>query len=81
MATKYTKAMRLGNAIGKPCPYCGRAMHFDRVLTGAFPTREHVIPKSQGGQRVVYACLDCNEAKGDMSEAEFRERRNAMLPV
>lgn len=37
-------------------------------------TREHKIPKSRGGGdgvNVVWACYQCNETKGNMTDAEF----------
>jgi hypothetical protein len=34
-----------------------------------FPTRDHVVPASQGGQVTVFACRQCNEIKADMSPA------------
>lgn len=41
---------------GHACAYCGRT---DLPLI-----REHVIPRSAGGMRVVPACPPCNETKG-----------------
>ena len=72
MATKYTRGRRLEKAIGTPCPYCKRAMHFDRLITGAFPTLDHTHPRSKGGKHTVWACLDCNEIKRDMTMIEWQ---------
>lgn len=46
-------------------------MHFDNVITGAFPTIEHTHPRSKGGARIVFACLDCNQIKGDRTLEEW----------
>lgn len=35
------------------------------------PTRDHVIPKSQGGRSVRYACFDCNQKKANKSLCNF----------
>ena len=40
-------------------------------------TLEHLTPASLGGRRggienIVAACRTCNQAKGDLTEAEFR---------
>lgn len=53
------------------CYYCGVD------LTEETATRDHVIPKSQGGtdasENVVPCCLKCNREKADMSIGEFME--------
>jgi hypothetical protein len=41
-------------------------------------TRDHVVPKSQGGIWTVPACLKCNGAKGDKSLEEFRRIRGGV---
>lgn len=53
-----------------PCWYCGI-----RLKKGgpAMKTKDHVVPKSQGGKWTVDACLRCNAAKKDMSLEEFRQ--------
>lgn len=54
---------------GEPCPYCRRPMRFN--LFGAEPTRDHVIPKSKGGDEMIWACWTCNNMKGDMLPGEW----------
>ena len=56
------------------CWYCGCP------LLNTFPerdqskTRDHVVPRSQGGRRTVMACRLCNSAKGALSLDEYRTR-------
>lgn len=50
--------------VNKPCPYCRRAMTYR--VPGLEPTRDHVIPKSKGGTKIIVACWTCNNVKGDM---------------
>lgn len=38
-------------------------------------TKDHVVPKSQGGTRTVEACNLCNRLKRDMSLDEFRAKQ------
>lgn len=68
---------------GGVCYYCGRQMHdpylrpLPRDLDPELrPTREHKIPRSRGGSNhddnVVIACKGCNQAKGALTEDEFR---------
>lgn len=70
MATKHTKIVRLAYAIGQPCPYCKRKMEMN---SGTQPSRDHVHPQSRGGELTIWCCWDCNNRKGDMSLAEWRE--------
>jgi 5-methylcytosine-specific restriction endonuclease McrA len=59
------------------CFYCGRPIRkvaykeYTRSPEDAL-TLDHVVPKSQGGNRVVSACWACNQAKRDMTLDEFR---------
>jgi 5-methylcytosine-specific restriction endonuclease McrA len=57
-------------AAGGLCYYCKRGVALGGV-------KDHVEPVSRGGsdgiENVVLACWDCNAAKSDLSEAEFRE--------
>jgi hypothetical protein len=41
----------------------------DRFSERLYPTRDHVHPKSQGGQITVICCRTCNNIKGDMLPA------------
>lgn len=48
------------------CHYCGRATRL---------TKDHVIPRSRGGTdaeaNIVFACRNCNSAKGDRTPEEW----------
>ena len=56
---------------GKRCCYCGAAV---RKLT-----RDHVHPKSQGGNVTLGCCKLCNQLKRDLTLAQFRALLKAML--
>lgn len=68
MANKRTKAVRYGRALGAACPYCRRTMDALNVL----PTIDHIHPRSLGGQTTIWACMDCNGRKGNMTLPEWR---------
>lgn len=46
------------------CPYCQRTMV--KRHPSLQPTRDHVVPRSQGGRATVLCCLDCNRIKADL---------------
>lgn len=52
---------------GRPCPYCRNTM---LIGSRRKPTREHLIPKSRGGDlspdNRLIVCSPCNGDKGDM---------------
>lgn len=52
-----------------PCWYCGIRL---KKSGPAMKTKDHVVPKSQGGIWTVDACLKCNQRKADMSVDAFR---------
>jgi len=57
------------------CRYCGCSVNArDKSLT-EFATVDHVQPRSRGGmstqENMVTACRGCNEAKGDLTLAEY----------
>lgn len=60
---------------GVPCPYCGIKMVAPKhgVITDLYPSKDHVIPASQGGYAILIACRGCNTKKGDMDPYEFLE--------
>lgn len=37
-------------------------------------TRDHVVPKSQGGTKTKPCCRGCNRKKGDLSELDYRNQ-------
>lgn len=50
----------------KRCWYCGRSEQL---------TRDHVIPKAQGGQggkNIMPACFECNQRKGNRDLIRYR---------
>lgn len=55
--------------VGKPCYWCNRRMDKGR---GLWPTRDHVVPRSQGGTVTVWACEGCNSVRGDMTAEMWR---------
>lgn len=42
------------------CSYCGMFIHFKSI------TKDHVYPKSKGGEMKTPACMNCNVVKEDM---------------
>jgi 5-methylcytosine-specific restriction endonuclease McrA len=55
---------------GPHCAYCGR------TLTPKSVTRDHVLPKVQGGTNagnILPACLICNRLKGPLTLEQFKE--------
>lgn len=63
-------------AHGGRCTYCCTELTYELGLAHT-ATVDHRIPRSRGGtydrNNLVAACHRCNQAKGAMSEAEFRE--------
>ena len=59
------------------CYYCRCSFDWDDPRSEFAPTREHKQPRSKGGRNhggnVVLACYRCNQEKGAMTLAEFRE--------
>ncbi len=51
------------DSIGRRCPYCSYPMMKKGKRQA---TRDHVIPKSTGGDIIVICCLECNSKKADM---------------
>lgn len=56
---------------GYQCTYCERRLEAvgSRSLVAA--TKDHVVPKSHGGQRTVWCCRQCNTLKGNMTPVEW----------
>lgn len=63
--------------LGK-CVYCGNEYGYDKLEI------EHMVPKSRGGQDNIrnyqLACYSCNQAKGTMTDIEFRRKYSVILP-
>lgn len=71
---------KLINRDGLACFYCGWTCDLNAPLdSDRFPTRDHVIARSNGGKSVmtnlVLACKKCNNAKGRRSAMEFIQIR------
>lgn len=55
------------------CWYCGKVLQSHLDGREDFRTKDHKIPKSEGGTQTVTCCFGCNQEKKDMSVDEFRE--------
>lgn len=62
-----TRSAKMGRQHGKPCCWCKKPMMEQSAKWR--PTRDHVIPKSQGGTIIRVSCHCCNHLKGDMHPA------------
>lgn len=49
----------------KVCPYCFRQMEMD-AKSNAKRTKDHVIPRADGGKVTVFACWQCNNDKANL---------------
>ncbi len=62
----------------KKCVYCGNRYKYDELEI------EHMIPKVEGGpdhfRNSQLACRSCNQAKGTMTDIEFRKKHVKYLP-
>ncbi len=60
------------------CVYCGNGFGYDELEI------EHMVPKARGGQDNIrnyqLACIACNQAKGRMTDIEFRRQHSRYLP-
>ena len=60
------------------CIYCGNEYRFDELEI------EHIIPKALGGpdniRNCQLACMSCNQAKGTLTDIEFRQKHAKYLP-
>lgn len=56
-------------------PPDGRCAYCRRVMSHAYATVDHIIPKSRGGSpgldNIAWACMRCNGEKGDRTPAEM----------
>lgn len=59
------------------CYFCTRRIHLFPVEGERVATWDHLTPSSRGGgtdyHNLCLACEDCNQAKGNLTEAEFAE--------
>lgn len=66
------------------CVYCGHKMTREPNRPNTV-TRDHIVPRSAGGsskrRNIALACELCNQAKGDMTAAEFETARSAGMSV
>lgn len=58
------------------CAYCKRRMRLTLKPIDEQATRDHVIPRCDGGTRVVAACRECNNRKGSMAPGVFMDLLN-----
>jgi len=59
------------NGRGAVCFYCERVLEATASRSRVAATRDHIHPKSKGGERKVWACRQCNLLKGDMTYEEW----------
>lgn len=80
------KISALMQAFNHCCVYCGRRVIVAPYIavSGWEATIDHDMPKARGGfdvlrpSNTVLACRRCNQAKADMTGAEFIEFRNTL---
>lgn len=77
MSKKRRSSFSFGTGRGEKCWYCERTLmaSTDRSALGA--TRDHLYPKSQGGNFRVWCCRACNCLKGNMLPGAWRAFREA----
>ena len=60
------------------CVYCGNVYRYDKLQI------EHMVPKAQGGpdniRNCQLACRRCNQAKGTLTDIQFRKKNASYLP-
>ncbi len=68
----------LFDAQQRKCVYCGNQYRYDELQV------EHMVPKTLGGpdniRNCQLACRSCNQAKGTMTDIEFRQKHDRYLP-
>lgn len=57
---------------GLRCYWCKRQLQSTESPSRTAATRDHVIPKSQGGRHSVWSCWACNNLKGQMQPLEWQ---------
>lgn len=66
----------MGKAQRWKCAYCRCLMTAEDYGNGKVATFDHLTPLSRGGktrrENLVLACITCNQAKGSMTEVEYR---------
>lgn len=58
---------------GESCHWCKRLLESKGSRSKLGATKDHVLPKSQGGRATVWACRQCNAIKGDMHPDVWRD--------
>lgn len=61
----------VSNGTGGRCHWCKRDLKATTDKSSMAATRDHVHPKSRGGELRVWACRACNNLKADMDEQEW----------
>lgn len=56
----------------RSCFWCERHLEGSESGSSVAFTRDHVVPRSQGGTSTVPCCRACNNLKGDMLPDEWR---------
>lgn len=57
---------------GARCAYCERLLEASTSRGKLAATRDHVHPKSKGGNYRIWCCRQCNQIKADMTVTEWR---------
>lgn len=57
---------------GQRCCYCNRTLEATSSPSRVAATKDHVVPKSEGGVETVWACWQCNHIKANMPLVEWQ---------
>lgn len=55
-----------GYLAASKCQYCRRPLDPSNARTARAKTRDHAVPRSAGGFRIVAACSQCNTLKANL---------------
>lgn len=59
------------NGRGAICEYCKRELEPTTSTSELRAVREHLMPRSRGGRKRVWACHKCDVIKGDKTTSEW----------